>query len=268
MAKPAAAKLPEFQQYQYAFTAHLRDPGKARRPAGADARRMGAYSELLYNNIESFLLACFPVLRQVLGSRKWSRLVRAFFAQHRSHTPFFRQIPDEFLQFIQSAWQPQQGYPDCLLELAHYEWIELVLSISNRDEQLPEFDAMGDLMQGRPFLNPVLANLAYRYPVHRIRPRARVKPAPTYLLVFRDAGLRVRFMEQSAVSARLLALLEEGGRSGREAVAQLAKELGHDDPGRLTEFACGHLEALRMSGVLLGTLRQPLQPAPPRAGLT
>lgn len=257
VAKPAAAELPEFQQYQYAFTAHLRDPRNARRPAGTEASRMGAYAELLYNNIESFLLACFPVLRQVLGSRKWSRLVRAFFAQHRSHTPFFRQIPEEFLQFIQSAWQPQEGYPDYLLELAHYEWIELVLSISNRDEQLPEFDAGGDLLAGRPLLNPVLANLAYRYPVHRIRPRARVKPVPTYLLAIRDAGLQVRFMEQSAVSARLLALLEEGGRSGREAVAQLAKELGHEDPGRLIDFARGHLDALHRAGVVLGVLRQP-----------
>ena len=248
-------KLPAFQQYQYAFTAHIRDPGNAKRPAGASAQRMRAYNELLYNNIESFLLACFPVLRKMLGKRKWGRLVRAFFAQHRSRTPYFRQIPDEFLQFLQDAWQVEDGYPDYLLELAHYEWIELALSVSNRDEQLPAYDAQGDLVEGRPQLNPVLANLAYRYPVHRIRPRMKLEPGATHLLVFRDAAMQVRFMEQSAVGARLLALLEDGRGTGREAVALLAQELGQDNPKRLIEFARDYLEELRAVGAILGSMR-------------
>ena len=247
-------KLPAFQQYQYAFTAHIRDPGNAKRPAGASAQRMRAYNELLYNNIESFLLACFPVLRKMLGKRKWGRLVRAFFAQHRSRTPYFRQIPDEFLQFLQHA-QMEEDYPDYLLELAHYEWMELVLSVSNRDESLPPYDACGDLIEGRPLLNPVLANLAYRYPVHRMRPRMKPEPAATHLLVFRDAAMQVRFMEQSAVGARLLALLENGRRSGREAVTLLAIELGQDGAGQLVEFARGHLEELRAVGAVLGSSR-------------
>jgi hypothetical protein len=249
----AVADLPEFQKYQYAFAAHIRDPKNTKRPAGANPRRMGAYNELLYNNVESFLLACFPVARQVLGSRKWDRLVRAFFSRHRSHTPYFRQIPDEFVQFQQNNWRTEEGYPDYLPELTHYEWIELVLSVSNRDEGLPEFDALGDLVEGRPLLNPVLANLAYRYPVHRIRPRTKVAESPAYLLVFRDANFQVRFMEQSAVSARLLALLEEGHWTGREAVGQLAAELGQA-PDRLIEFARTYLEELRRAGAVLGVL--------------
>ena len=247
-------KLPAFQQYQYAFTAHIRNPGNAKRPAGASAQRMRAYNELLYNSVESFLLACFPVLRKMLGKRKWGRLVRAFFAQHRSRTPYFRQIPEEFLQFLQNA-RLEDGYPDYLLDLAHYEWIELMLSVSNRDEQLPAFDVSGDLIEERPLLNPVLANLSYRYPVHRIRPRAKIEPSATHLLVFRDTGMQVRFMELSAVSARLLALLAEGPRSGREAVDLLAKELGQENSDWLAEFARGHLEELRAAGVILGSLR-------------
>lgn len=248
-------ELPAFQQYQYAFAAHIRDPLRARRPAGTSARRMRTYNELLFNNIESFLLGCFPVLRKVLGSRKWRRLVRAFFARHRSHTPYFRQIPDEFLQFLQNDRQPEDAYPDYLLELAHYEWIELALSVSSRDEQLPAHDPAGDLIEGRPLLNPVLANLAYGYPVHRIRPRMKVEPSPTCLLVFRDADMQVRFMEQSAVGARLLALLEDGRSSGREAVMKLAAELGQDEPAPLIEFARGYLDALRAAGAVLGAAR-------------
>lgn len=216
---------------------------------------MRAYNALLFNNIENFLHACFPVLRKMLGSRRWTKLVRAFFSQHRGHTPYFRQIPDEFLQFLQNGWQQDESYPDFLVELAHYEWVELALSVSNRDESLPPYEAGGDLIEGRPLLSPVLASLAYRYPVHRIRPRMKVRPAPTHLLVFRDAGLQVRFMEQSAVSARLLALLADGQCSGRTAVEKLAGELGHADPARLIEFARGFLEALRADGAVLGTAK-------------
>lgn len=252
---PSVPDLPEFQRYQFAFTSHIRDPKKVKRPAGVEARRMAIYNELLYNNTESFLLACFPVLRKVLGKRRWDKLVRAFFSGHCSHTPYFRQIPDEFLQYLQNEWEGSEDYPDFLLELAHYEWIELVLSVSNRDESLPEYDPQGDLMSERPLLNPVLANLAYQYPVHRIRPRVKIAVLPTCLLVFRDADMNVRFLEQSSVSARLLNLLEPGNRTGREAVARLADEMGHRNPLQLIDFGKGFLEELRQAGALLGTLR-------------
>jgi len=119
---------PEFQRYQFAFTAHIRDPKANPRPHGVEVRRMKIYNTLLYDNIEGFLLACFPVLRQVLGTRRWTRLVRAFFSTHRCRTPYFRQIPDEFIQFLQNEWNTPETYPPWTLALAHYEWIELVLS--------------------------------------------------------------------------------------------------------------------------------------------
>lgn len=243
--------LPEFQRYQFDFTAHIRDPKANPRPAGVDARRMKIYNELLYNNIESFLLACFPVLRQVLGTRKWAKLVRAFFSTHRSHTPYFRQIPDEFVQFLQNEWAPPDGYPPYLLALAHYEWIELVLSVSNRSVDC-RVDAAGDLMDGLPVLNPVLANLRYDWPVHRIAPRRKVLPAETCLLVFRDADDQVAFTEINAFTARLLALLEPGTLSGRAALEQVATESRHPDPALILHAGSAILEDLRARGAILG----------------
>jgi len=252
MNKPAA--LPEFQRYQLAFAAHIRDPRTHPRPAGVDARRMKIYTELLYNNIESFLLACFPVMRQVLGARKWAKLVRAFFSTHRSHTPYFRQVPDEFVQFLQNEWAPPVGYPPYLLALAHYEWIELVLSVSNRDVD-GAVDAGGDLFEGVPVLNPVLANLRYDWPVHRIAPRRKVQPAETHLLVFRDPADQMQFSEINAFTARLLALLEPGTRSGRGALETIAVESRHPDPGLVLQAGGALLADLRGRGAILGVLQ-------------
>jgi hypothetical protein len=250
MNKPAA--LPEFQRYQLAFTAHIRDPRAHPRPAGLEARRMRVYNELLYSNIESFLLACFPVMRQVLGSRRWAKLVRAFFSMHRSHTPYFRQIPDEFVQFLQNEWAPIEGYPPYLLALAHYEWIELVLSVSNREVGCA-VDGGGGLFEGIPVLNPVLANLRYDWPVHRIAPRRKVRSAETHLLVFRDQADQVQFSEINAFTARLLALLDTATLSGRAALETIAAESRHPDPGVILQAGGALLSDLRARGAILGT---------------
>lgn len=251
--KPAPT-LPEFQRYQFDFTAHIRDPKAHPRPPGVEARRMKIYTELLYNNVENFLLSCFPVLRKILGVRKWGRLVRAFFSTHRSHTPYFRQIPDEFVQFLQNEWDTPDGYPPYLLALAHYEWIELVLSVSNKRAEC-SVDSEGDVVDGVPVLNPVLANLRYDWPVHRIAPRRKVQAADTFLLVFRDAHDRIEFIEINAFTARLLTLLESAQLSGRAALAQVTRESQHPDPDQVLQAGTALLEDLRARGAILGTCR-------------
>jgi len=249
-------ELPAFQRYQLAFTAHLRDPKAHPRPRKVEARRMALYRELLYNSVESALLACFPVLRQVLGKRKWNKVVRSFVAQHRSHTPYFHQIPDEFIQFLHDEWTAAADYPPFMLELAHYEWIELVLSVSVRAADLNGLDSRTDLLERRPILNPVLALLGYTYPVHRIGPRFKPVEAPvqtTHLLVLRDLADRMRFIVLNPVSARLVSLLETGELSGRAALLKLAEEIHHPDPEIMLRFGMDMLQNLHTEQAILGS---------------
>lgn len=246
----------EFQRFQYAFAAHIRDPKVNLRPRGTEARRMRIYSGLVYNNVESFLLTCFPVLREVLGTRRWARLVRAFLAMHRSHSPFFRQIPDEFIQFLQTEWTPSADYPKYVLELAHYEWIELVLSISTRTPDWDGIDSAGDLLEQRPILNPVLANLYYHWPVQHISPRTRIAPTETYLLVFRDADDQIQFTEINAFTARLLDLLKTAELTGQAVLEIIAAESRRPAPEAVIQGGLAVMQDLRARGVLLGVLRQ------------
>lgn len=256
MAEEDLAGLPEFQRYQYAFTAHLRDPSTAKRPRDVDARRMKIYADLLYSNVERFMLNCFPVLHKLLGKRKWAKLMRAFFATHRSRTPYFRQVPDELIQFLQNEWQPDPAYPDFMLELAHYEWMELVLAVNNCEPEWGRINRDGDLLSGMPVVNPVLAVLAYAYPVHRIGPPYQPGPEgkqETHLLLFRNEAGEVRFNVVNPVTARLLVLLQEGQGSGQDLLLRLAQELGHPEPQALLSFGAGVLEDLRAEGAILGT---------------
>jgi hypothetical protein len=244
-----------FQDYQRAFTAHIRDPRNVARPKGAAARRMKVYSDLLYNNMDGFLLACFPVCRKILGQRRWNRLVREFFRDHVCHTPLFRRIPEEFLRFLQSEWAGADDFPAFLPELAHYEWVELELDTSNGDAHLPTFDPAGDLMAGRPLLNPVLRVLAYRWPVHRLSPRFKPDQPPTqptFTLAFRDAGFQVRFMLINSASARLLSLFQAHPElTGNEVVGLLAGEMAMP-PDNLLSYARTLVQDLHAQGVFLG----------------
>ena len=255
-----ASKLPRFQAFQFEFTQHIRNPKAHPRPAGVSARRMKVYNELLYNNLESFLLVCFPVLRQILGTRKWGKLVRDFLVEHRCHTPFFRQIPDEFIQYLQSVRGMRENDPPFMLELAHYEWIELVLSVSNKETPLAQIDPEGDLASGQPALNPILAMLQYQYPVQRISPKFKPQSPPeqaTYLLVFRDAEFNVEFIEMNPVSARLVDMLQREKLNSEQLLQQIAQELNHPDPQVVQQGGMEILRELHAAGAILGTWRPP-----------
>lgn len=242
-------------EQQFALARHVRDPQANPPPPHIEDRRLAIYRELFYNNIESLLSGNFPVIRKTLSDTEWHGLVRAFLVDHRCHTPLFAEIGREFIRFLESRQEAALGDPPWLAELAHYEWVELALQIS--DESLPSHDPQGDLMQGRPLASPFAWALAYRWPVQRIGPDHRpdhAPEAPTLLLVRRDDGGDVRFAEISPLVYRLLELIGESPeRNGRELLAQLAGEAGAVDIEAFVRDGAAMLQHLRDEGTLLGT---------------
>lgn len=253
------AKIPRFQQAQYQFAAHLRDPETNPAPAEIEDRRMQIYRELFYNNIEDFLANAYPVLRKISSDDIWHARVRDFYARHQSHDPIFHRAAAEFLSFLESERGEHADDPPFIRELCHYEWVELALSVSEL-ELTPELaNPNGDLMTGRPLVSPLAWTLSYEWPVHRIGPDSLPETPgeqPTYLIVNRNRQDEVRFMEINAVTARLMQLLEEDVTStGAELLMQIAVELGHPQPQSVVEAGADILRDLRERDILLGTRR-------------
>jgi hypothetical protein len=217
---------------------------------------MRVYEDLLFNNLEGFLLACYPVTRKILGARAWKRTVRQFFREHRSHSPLFRDIPKAFLDWLDERAAEHFPRWPFLAEFMHYEWLELAVETTPDEIDLARVDPEGDLLSGRPALNPTARLAGYRYPVHRIGPR--FKPSepdatPQSYLLFRDADDRVRFIRLNPLSARLIELLRDRQPTGRDALAQLAGEQAPDQFDLYLRAGGELLNELAAQGAVLGT---------------
>lgn len=256
MPRDRTRRRPRFQDLQYRFAAHLRDPERNPPPEGIEDRRLRIYRDLVYNNVEGFLANAFPVLRRLYESRHWHGLVRGFFVRHVSHSPQFYQIAEEFLRYLEDEHEDRPEDPPFLRELAHYEWVELILALKDIDLEQIEADTHGDLLAGAPVLSPLAWPLAYRYPVHEIREDfqpQKADEAPTLLVVYRDRKDKVGFLKVNAATARLIERLEaEPETSGHEHLQALAAEMRHPDPAAVVEHGRVILEDLRRHDIVLG----------------
>ncbi|MBN6772650.1 putative DNA-binding domain-containing protein [Pseudomonas granadensis] len=218
------------QQQQQALTRYLRDPEQQATPADMNAARVEVYRDLVFNNVSQLLSGTFPVLIRIIGEPRWRLLVRGFLRDWRAQTPKFAEIAGEFIDYL--AAQPQvlqQGqWPAFLLELAHYEWVEMVLQQSDASA-LPLTDPA--LLLQRPLQVSALAwPLAYVWPVHELDPhnQSDTPPTqPTLLLVRRTEDFSVKFSQLSPLALRLLQRIGEfAALTGREQLQVLAEEAG------------------------------------------
>lgn len=249
---------PRLRAQQLALTRHLRDPLAREAPEGWEDRRLAIYRELVFNNLEGLLAANFPVLRAVLGDAEWPALVRAFQRDHACETPLFPEIGRELIAWLDSLETLPRPF---IRELAHYEWVELALQVSDiGDVAFDPIDAGTDvvsaLLDGVPLVSPLAWPLAYAWPVHRIdvshQPSA--PPAgPTLLLVRRDAQGAVRFSELAPLAYRLLERIAEApGLTGRQQLSELAREAQHDDVDAFVMAASPLLRQLHDTRVFVG----------------
>lgn len=232
---------------------HVRDPQRQAPPPGIEARRLAVYRQLFLGNVESLLAGGFAVIRSSLKSQQWQALVHAFYADYRCRTPLFTELAGEFVAYLEAGVGDALQTPPWLAELAHYEWVEGALMLSDLSE--PVHDPQGDLLDGVPLLSQLAWPLAYHWPVSKIGPDylpQEAPPEPTLLLARRGADQRVHFSRLAPLAHALLASLQERHCSGRQHLEALAEAIGVDGAAILPQ-GLALLENLRAQGVVLGT---------------
>ena len=234
----------DFKSKQDEFAAYIRDPENNPVPADVKEQRMVMYRELFFNNIEGFLSGNFPVLRKILDDQQWFALAQDFFAKHPCKSPHFSQIPEEFLDFLQNERDSSEDLP-FMLELAHYEWAEMALSIA-REDMVACNQNLDDLLNRNIAVSPLAWPLAYQYPVHKIAPAflpSEAPEQPTFLIVYRNVEDEVNFIEITPITYRLLEIIQEHEKPlAVDCLKQVAGESNHPDPERIVE---GGLQILK-----------------------
>jgi len=222
----------DFKSKQDEFAAYIRDPENNPVPADVKEQRMFMYRELFFNNIEGFLSGNFPVIRKILNDRQWLALVQDFFAKHLCQSPHFSQIPEEFLDYLQNERDSSDDFP-FMLELAHYEWVEMALSIA-KEEVVSCNPDVDNLLNKHIALSPLAWPLAYQYPVQKLSPAflpLEAPEQPTFLIVYRNSEDEVNFIEITPITYRLLEIIQEQEKPlVEDCLKQVAKESSHPDP--------------------------------------
>jgi uncharacterized protein len=216
---------------QKQFADYIRDPDNHLPPGDVKIERMLMYRELFFNNIEGFLASNFPVLKSLLSEADWLSLVQDFFAGHGCVTPHFSEIPEEFLDYLQNERKNPADLP-FMLELAHYEWVEMALTIAKDTCPVSVLD-QEDLLNSKVALSALAWPLVYLYPVHQISPTKipELMPAdPTFLVVYRNSEFEVGFIQITPLTYRLLEYIqEEKGDLLKDQLSVLAKEAAATD---------------------------------------
>lgn len=244
-------KPQSFIDTQHQFTAFLRDPDNQTMPHNIEPRRMVVYRELFYNNIDDFVANGFPVLRQITADETWHGMIRDFMIKHRCKTPLFHEIAREFMAYLENE-RDKSNDPIFIQELAHYEWVELALSVLDY-EQPATLNSLVDNLEANWKTSPVAWPLSYHYPVHQIGPNFQPNQAsdnPIHLLVYRNLDDSITFMELNPVSARLIDLLN-AGLTGQVAAEQIATELQHPNPTVVIDGAQALINDWLERGVLV-----------------
>lgn len=238
----------DFQHYQHAFTAHIRDPENNPKPDHVDEERMAVYREGVYNNIFESVSICFPVCQTTMGEQDWDSTIRRFVATHHARSPIFRDIPQELVKFLET----DALTPDDIKQLAHYEWVEL--AVSGMQTNLPPLSKASDLLNEIPVLAPAHMLLQYDYPVQKISEKWKPEAIETtHLLVFRNAEFEVNFIELNPMVYRLLENIKQG-KTGKEALTFLAAQMQYPQPEMMIEFGIGVLGDLMAQQAIMGSV--------------
>lgn len=247
----------DFTRKQFEFAAYIRDPQNNPRPPEVEDRRMAIYRELFFNNVEDFMASSYPVLKEVLGEDRWQELIQAYFAEHRAETPLFPQLPAEFLKYLNDVRRPQADDPPFMLELAHYEWMELAALQSDEEIDWDSIDKDGDLLSGHPVISPLAWVLSYEYPVHKISKDFQPEQPgeqPTNIIVYRGLKDEVGFIEINPMTTVLLNRLQQDKQLTSENLLQeLASEMQHPDPAVVINGGMEILSNLKAQDIVLGT---------------
>jgi hypothetical protein len=157
------------------------------------------------------------------------------------------------LQYLQQERQHANDWP-FLAELAHFEWIELQLSIAESEPVARKPLSDVELLNNMPVFAPVMQLLHYHWPVQDIGPSflpSEPLTTATHILGFRDSDDQVQFIALNPATARLILLLNNGLAGHQALQAMRSDDLSDAQFLEFTHFGQRILADLHSQGAII-----------------
>ncbi|HAT8252078.1 TPA: hypothetical protein JA489_14375 [Legionella pneumophila] len=184
-----------------------------------DERRLNIYRELLLNNLHEVVSPCFPVLLSILPNEIWWQMLKDVLKNQQIITPIFHELPLCIVNYLKA--HPMPAYPFAH-ELAHYEWVELEVELSEPQKTEASTGAIS-LLEQTWQLSFTARLLEYNYEVDKIsldyQPKTEAK---TYLIVYQMEG-DVEFLKINELSFQLLSMMLHESMSARNIIQMLCE---------------------------------------------
>ena len=183
-------------QYQQRFAQAIREGEAA---DGLPQDRLNVYIRLIRNNIHSFIDRCYTETLQYFDSEEWGRLKEDFVRDAHAQTPYFQEIPGEFLRYCQSL-----PLSDGILALMDFEYTQLLAEVAQISD-IPNIRYSNDI---KYTLSPTAFIRRYRYDVID-----SLQEIDWGLLIWRDSEDNVMYQTLDDFEAMLLEMMNSSSIS-------------------------------------------------------
>ena len=243
------------------FTSNLRSFLESKGLAPADTAailasppRLALYRRLIRNNLTGVAERMLHRTRARLDAVARGAFEASFVAfldESGPQTPYLRDVPGEFLEWVLPRWSARADLPPWIGDLAHHELSEFQLAAERADLPPPVSEVALDRAL---VLNGPVRVLRYAFAVHELpaaeEDRTEPRAEPTALLAYRNAEHEVLYLELHPALATLTEEILRGAPLG-DAVA-CAAAASSVRPDALLEPVARYLADLGERGVLLG----------------
>ncbi len=205
---------------QQAFCTRLRGPYAF---LNNQSGREKVYYHLLRANLHEVLVNIYPRVIDAIGTKSWTFLLDAFLQRHAASTPYFYELPDEFLGFL---WHNRAEYSQWpwLWALAHFEWMELVATVAN--DLFPEPNAA--FIRCSPLVYYCQYDCAV-YPEDKTYTALEKRALPWQGAVYRNRRHGVHWLAVEPWPALLLNILLQHKESSVESIVRHCVNSGYQE---------------------------------------
>lgn len=219
------------------FTADLRGFLASHRVDPEDAAailaappRLSLYRRLVRNNLTGVTEKMLKRTRARLNGAvdgAFDASFAAFLEEVGPRTHYLRDVPGEFLDWVEPRWRARPELPRWVGDLARHELVQFQVAAASEAERGPE---LGDARPDRPLVFAGHVRLMrYGYAVHELpldeADRTEPLERPTALLVHRDDDGAVQSLELTPFAAAIVGRLLDGAAL-LDAVRAAASDVG------------------------------------------